>query len=117
GDKKEHVEKTIQEALERSSIIITTGGLGPTIDDITRKIVAHLFQRNLKLNDTIYQKLTTRFGEHSSLQDQATVVEGAILFENTLGTAPGFILQNETLFPKSTLICLPGVPLEMKEML
>ena len=100
----------LQDALARSSIVITTGGLGPTCDDWTRKIVADLFRVALVEPEGLREKLISRFGKNfPTLEDQVLQVKGAHLFENRLGTASGFTLNN--------VICLPGVPQEMKAML
>ena len=110
GDDEKAVSQVLQEALARSSIVITTGGLGPTCDDWTRKIVADLFRVALVEPEGLREKLISRFGKNfPTLEDQVLQVKGAHLFENRLGTASGFTLNN--------VICLPGVPQEMKAML
>lgn len=111
-DNEELLEKGLKEALNRSEVVITTGGLGPTIDDLTRKVVAKLFDSEFYLNDEIANELKQRYGDIPSLIDQATVPKKAIILKNRLGTAPGFVFKNN----HSLLIVLPGVPSEMKEM-
>jgi len=98
-------------SLNRSDIVICTGGLGPTCDDITRKIAADIFGSGFHFDEKVYEELNNRYGGAlPSLKDQATVPDKAIVLRNPVGTAPGLIFKNE----KSTLILLPGVPPEMK---
>lgn len=107
------IQSSFQEALERSKIIICTGGLGPTCDDITRNAAADLFHSPLQFNQELAHELKKRYGEISTLQDQATVPIKAKIIPNFLGTAYGFIFEKED----SLLILLPGVPQEMKAMI
>ncbi len=103
----------LQEALSRSDLVITTGGLGPTCDDRTRHIAADLFSSDFYFNQDIAADLTKRFGEAlSSLKDQATVPSKAKILPNSIGTAPGLIFSEGG----KTLILLPGVPSEMQQM-
>ena len=104
----------IEEAMERSSFIITTGGLGPTGDDLTRDIIADIFNAPLSYDQTVADDLIKRFTSNlPTLKNQATVPQGAAILHNPIGTAPGFILSNQ----KSTAIALPGVPSQMEAML
>jgi nicotinamide-nucleotide amidase len=108
------LEKDLQEVMLRSRIVIITGGLGPTCDDLTRTVVAHLFSTDLYYNDELAVELKARYGNRLiSLRDQATVIKNALLLKNPIGTASGFVLESK----KSTFILLPGVPAEMKLML
>lgn len=101
----------IEEALKRSSFIITTGGLGPTGDDLTREIVAEIFETPLVYDETVAADLMQRFTPNlPTLKDQAMVPKGAHILLNPIGTAPGFILGNR-------LIVLPGVPAQMEALL
>ena len=101
------------EAFERSPVVIASGGLGPTLDDHTREVAADLFGVKLEFNSELKEKLSSRFGDIPSLDDQATVPTGATLLDNPLGSASGIVLEDG----KKTLILIPGVPHEMKEML
>jgi len=104
----------IEEAMERSPFIIITGGLGPTGDDLTRDVLADIFDAPLVYNQAVADDLTTRFTSNlPTLKNQAMVPQGATIFHNPIGTAPGFILSNQ----KSTLIVLPGVPSQMEALL
>lgn len=107
------LKKGIEEAMERASFIITTGGLGPTGDDLTRDIVADIFGTTLIKDEQVAKDLIHRFGKNlPTLEDQAMVPKGAEIIANPLGTAPGFILKG-----KATVIVLPGVPSQMEAML
>ena len=93
--------------------MITTGGLGPTLDDITRKVAAELFASGFVFDAAWASQLHERYkGQLTTAKDQATVPEKAQLIPNASGTAPGFIFKD----PRKILILLPGVPLEMHEM-
>lgn len=118
GDDPDTIEQTLTQALKRERVIITTGGLGPTIDDLTRKIVAGLFGVMLAPRDDLKERFNVRYGkDYPTLSDQTEQPEGALLLANELGSASGLILEDEKLFPRAILIALPGVPEEMKEML
>lgn len=104
----------LQEALDRSDLVITTGGLGPTLDDITRHVAADLFSSDFTFNQEIADDLIKRYGESLvSLKDQATVPTKAHILKNRIGTAPGFVFSDKG----KTLVLLPGVPPEMQPML
>lgn len=98
--------------LNRSDLVITTGGLGPTHDDITREVLADLFNSEFSFDETVASDLSKRYTNLTSLNDQATVPSKAKVLINPLGTAPGFIFEQD----HKSLICLPGVPAEMKAM-
>lgn len=107
------LKQGLDEALRRNSLVITTGGLGPTCDDISRKVAADLFQSDFHFDESLAKELEQRYGQDfPTLIDQATVPTDAIILKNNYGTAPGFIFRNEL----STLVMLPGVPTEMKSM-
>lgn len=101
----------LDEAFAQVDLIILTGGLGPTCDDITKNALARYFKSPLKFQATIASDLARRFGEDlSTLQDQATIPEKATFFLNKVGTAPGLVFEKKSQF----LVALPGVPLEMR---
>lgn len=113
SDTPEVLKAGLKEALERSSIVITTGGLGPTCDDLTRGVAAELFDSPFHLDAKVAEDLSRRFGDSPiSLEDQATIPSKAIPFLNTVGTAPGLAFTDE----KHSLLLLPGVPTEMRAM-
>jgi nicotinamide-nucleotide amidase len=101
--------------MKRSEIVIATGGLGPTEDDITRKIFARVLKRQLILEDAILEKLRARFARRNMQMPeinarQALVIHGAQILENNNGTAPGMLITEG----KCTIVLLPGPPREMK---
>jgi nicotinamide-nucleotide amidase len=115
GDDLQRINNVIQEALSRSSIIITTGGIGPTEDDLTREAIAQatghplVFQPQLmKQIEAIFEKRGFHMTENN--RKQAFIPEGAIPIENPKGTAPGFIVEGS----HWVTLSIPGVPSEMK---
>lgn len=113
-DEKEALKEGLKEALSRSDLVISTGGLGPTLDDVTRHVAADIFSSDFVFNEEVAKDLEKRYGKDlSSLKDQATVPVKAHLLKNHVGTAPGFVFRENN----KTLILLPGVPPEMQPML
>ncbi len=117
GDNEKRIETALKLACERSQVVITTGGLGPTVDDVTRKVAAHLSQKTLVYHEDIAKEIEARFTRAGRPfakvnLNQAFIPQGAVVIPNPVGTAPGFIVK----VSKSHLISLPGVPGEMKAM-
>ncbi|HKQ93408.1 MAG TPA: competence/damage-inducible protein A [Blastocatellia bacterium] len=115
GDDESRLEETVRDAMKRSEIVIATGGLGPTEDDITRKIFARVLKRRLILEDAILEKLRARFARRNMTMPeinarQALVIHGAQILENNNGTAPGMLITEGA----RTIVLLPGPPREMK---
>jgi len=115
GDDEARLEETVRDAMKRSEIVIATGGLGPTEDDITRKIFARVLKRQLILEDAILEKIRARFARRNMPMPeinarQALVISGAQILENGNGTAPGMLIAEG----KCTVVLLPGPPREMK---
>ena len=112
-DHPEALKKGLQEALERSSCVIATGGLGSACDDRTRAIAANMFNSPMHFDAKVAEDLKRRYGENLSvLKEMATVPAKAEVLLNTVGCAPGFIFQAQG----KVLILLPGVPIEMQAM-
>lgn len=110
-DEPEKLKAGLQEALNRSELVIVTGGLGPTCDDLTRNVVADIFSSDFRFDEAIAEDLRKRYGDKIiSLVDQATVPTKATLLPNRVGTAPGLNFENK-------IILMPGVPSEMRAML
>lgn len=117
GDDEARLDETIRDAMKRSEIVIATGGLGPTEDDITRKIFARVLKRRLILDDAILEKLKARFAKRGMPMPeinarQALVMERAEVLSNPNGTAPGMLVEEG----KCTVVMLPGPPREMRPM-
>ena len=118
ADRGDEIRDVVADALERTGAVITTGGLGPTRDDITKKVVADLFNAPLEFDETIWAGLLARFARlqrkpAESNRSQAEVPRGATVLTNRWGTAPGLWLEG----PPGLVIMLPGVPLEMRRLL
>lgn len=117
GDDDARLEEAIKDATRRSKVVITTGGLGPTEDDITRKVTARALGRRLLLNEDLLAEIRQRFQNFGVAMPernsrQAMVIEDAQVLPNPNGTAPGmFIDHNGT-----AIVLLPGPPREMKPM-
>lgn len=115
GDNEKEMEDAIRHAMERSDIVIITGGIGPTEDDITRKVVAKVTGRRLGLNEDALKAIKARLAGreyYNSNDRQALLPVGSRLILNAVGTAPGFILEEEG----KLIAVLPGVPREMEAM-
>jgi nicotinamide-nucleotide amidase len=115
GDDRDLLSAVFREALGRVELIIASGGLGPTQDDLTRETVAELLGRKLKRNDAILHYIESRFRnlgrEMPELNvRQAMVPEGAEILENPRGTAPGLWLEDSG----HIIVLLPGPPRELK---
>lgn len=115
GDNEERIAAAISEALDRADLVICTGGLGPTVDDMTREAVARALQRPLVFHQHLLDQIEARFRAFGrpmpqSNRRQAYVPEGARIVENPRGTAPAFIVEDA----RGTVVVLPGVPSEMR---
>ncbi|NLN70212.1 MAG: CinA family nicotinamide mononucleotide deamidase-related protein [Chloroflexi bacterium] len=118
GDNPVRIANTIKEGLQRADIIITTGGLGPTIDDPTRQAVADAVGRRLVFRDELWDQIEKRYQVYGRIptennRRQAYIPENAIPVHNPVGTAPCFIVEQNSKY----IVSLPGVPQEMKHLL
>lgn len=119
ADRAEEIEEAVRSALDRTGFVITTGGLGPTRDDITKRVVAGIFGRPLRLDHNYLAELEERFAKlgrkpmPEANRSQAEIPEGAVVLPNRWGTAPGLWLEGEL----GTAVLLPGVPKEMQGLL
>ncbi|MBR3593923.1 MAG: competence/damage-inducible protein A [Clostridia bacterium] len=117
GDNELRIKQELGAALKRSQLVILTGGLGPTEDDMTKECVASYFSLNLvedpksRAQIEAYFKRTGRVMAQSNYK-QAMMPKGAYIFKNDVGTAPGCAIEHE----KNTVIILPGPPSEMEYM-
>jgi len=117
GDNYPHLELVLSEAIKRSEIIVITGGLGPTADDITKQAVSNVLKTRLILETGIVSKIERFFKDRkkeipSNNYNQALIIRGSMIINNKIGTAPGLIIERD----KNTIILLPGVPRELKPM-
>jgi nicotinamide-nucleotide amidase len=118
GDNVDRIAEAIRHSMQRAEIVITTGGLGPTIDDPTREAVAKAAGVETEFRDDLWEQVVaviSRYGRKPSENQrrQAFVPKGAIGIPNPVGTAPCFILETE----QNAVISLPGVPNEMEHIL
>jgi len=117
GDNAERLRKCLNIALERSDVVIMTGGLGPTKDDLTKETVADVLGSKLVLHEEILDKMKAYFNRtNRKMTDnnikQAYLPENCIVIDNNNGTAPGCIIEKDD----KVVIMLPGPPSEMKPM-
>jgi len=117
GDDDTRLEELIKDAVKRSRVVITTGGLGPTEDDITRKVVARALRRRLSLDENVLNEIRARFQSFGVTMPernsrQAMVIDGAEVLPNPNGTAPGLYLEHEG----CVIALFPGPPREMNPM-
>jgi competence/damage-inducible protein CinA-like protein len=118
GDNPSRIASILRDILTRADFVITTGGLGPTVDDPTRQAVADAFQLPLVFREDCWQDIQAYFQRigrsipHNNKR-QAYLPENAIPIHNPVGTAPGFILDQAG----KVVISLPGVPKEMEHLI
>jgi len=118
GDNSQRIATAIQYALTGCDIVLTTGGLGPTVDDPTREAVALAFGVELEFRPDLWKQIQARFARFGRLptennRRQAYIPHGAKPIENPVGTAPAFIFESG----HQLVISLPGVPSEMEYLL
>jgi len=118
GDNEQLIAAAVREALGRSDIAICAGGLGPTVDDLTREAVAAAFGRPLVLHEPSLAYIEQRFAQAGwkmapNNRRQAMVPKGAIVLDNPHGSAPGFIVDDTA----RVAIAMPGPPSELDPML
>jgi nicotinamide-nucleotide amidase len=118
ADRPEDIAAAVAEALRRTGAVITTGGLGPTSDDVSKKVVADLYGVPLEFDEAVWNDIVARFARAqrspaASNRGQAEVPRGATVLRNRWGTAPGLWLEG----PQGLTVMLPGVPGEMRKLL
>lgn len=118
GDNAGRIAAAVNDALQRADIVITTGGLGPTVDDPTRQALARAIGTTLEFHPELWQQIVDRIARYGRLptenqKRQAYIPRGALVVENPVGTAPAFILETRG----GVVITLPGVPREMETLL
>ena len=115
GDNPQRLKEAMEQALSRSDILITSGGLGPTQDDITKEMAAEVFGKKMYLHQESMDRLKEHFkGRYMAETNnkQAYMPEGSIVLKNNNGTAPGCIIKENG----KIIIVLPGPPREIKPM-
>ena len=116
GDNRISIQEVVQTATHSTDLVLISGGLGPTQDDITRNAVADLFDRPLRRNERLLSYLKARFRSHGYREfpetnlSQVEVPEGAIVLDNPNGTAPGLAFEEDS----TLVVMLPGVPRELR---
>ena len=117
GDNAERIEVSLRQALGRSELVVTTGGLGPTVDDITKELVAKVLGLEMELDQASLKHVEDFFALRKaampeSNRKQAYFPKGAMILPNPVGTAPGAIITKDG----KTVVILPGPPFEMQPM-
>lgn len=120
GDNEKRITQVLNMALDRSDVIITSGGLGPTADDVTRQAVANATGRNLVYDKDLEAQIEARFHSFGrkmaeNNKRQAYIPEGALPLPNPVGTAPCFLSEDRR--GRGFIISLPGVPRELEYMM
>jgi nicotinamide-nucleotide amidase len=114
GDNRERMAEVFDAALTRSEVVITSGGLGPTEDDLTRDVVADVVGEPLEFRQELFDQIKALFERHGftmspNNRKQAFIPRNSVLIENPVGTAPGFVAEKNG----RAIISLPGVPREL----
>lgn len=118
GDNRERIVAALRAALDRADVVLCSGGLGPTEDDITRECVAEVFGVEMAFREHLYASVLERFSQirvqiTDNNKRQAVLPVGAEAIENPRGTAPGVLMDG----PQGVVICMPGVPHELQGMM
>jgi nicotinamide-nucleotide amidase len=119
GDDASTIRRELERAYADATLVVTTGGLGPTHDDLTKEVVADYFDRPLATDDALLAQIRSAYDRRErdmaeKVKDLAEVPDGFDLLDNPVGTAPGLWYQEETGGRERLLAVLPGVPTEMK---
>lgn len=115
SDTAEGITSGLRRAMDRGDIVLITGGLGPTKDDITKKVMAEYFGMDMRFDEPTWERiqgLFARWGRSTTPahREQCYMPDGAVILENKMGTAPGMLFDREG----KCIISMPGVPYEMK---
>jgi len=117
GDNSERLEQVLRQAIERTDLLVTTGGLGPTVDDLTKELVAKVLNIKMELDPSSLEQIKQFFGRRKAPmplnnEKQAYFPQNSKILPNPIGTAPGAIIEKNG----KTVIILPGPPFEMTPM-
>jgi nicotinamide-nucleotide amidase len=118
GDLESEILESFKEAWKLRDVVIVTGGLGPTHDDVTRSVVCKFFETNLVKNEEAFENVKRLFVSRGIPltplnEQQALVPMGCVVIQNTQGTAPGYLFEKEG----KSMVVMPGVPFEMTAMM
>jgi nicotinamide-nucleotide amidase len=122
GDERDDLASVLRQALDRVDVVVLTGGLGPTDDDLTRDVVSEVLERPMSIDESIVAKIRARFERRGlTMPDvnrrQALVPRGATVLDNPNGTAPGLFIEHASARGPQAIVLLPGPPREMQPML
>ena len=118
GDKKKEILEALKIAKKRSDVVLITGGLGPTHDDITKQVATEFFKSKLVEDEIVLKNVKARFKKRKITmpkinEEQALVPHNCLVIDNVSGTAPGMMFEQK----KQIFIFMPGVPFEMQDMM
>ncbi len=118
GDSREQIHQALEIASQQADVVLITGGLGPTHDDVTKTIIAEATGLELVFHQEILDQVEVMFAQRGvsmpeSNRIQALIPEGADILKNPIGTAPGFSIKHD----QASIFVMPGVPREMKKMM
>jgi nicotinamide-nucleotide amidase len=121
GDEREDLATLLRQALERTDLVVVTGGLGPTDDDLTRDVVSEVLGLPMDVDESIVAKIQARFERRGLVMPavnrrQANVPRGALVLDNPNGTAPGLLIDHAGARGRQIVILLPGPPRELQPM-
>jgi len=117
-DDRDIFKKALRDSLSRSDIVVTTGGLGPTFDDLTREVIAEVLGRKLTFKPELLREIRQKFARRNlrmppNNRQQAYLIDGAMPIPNRIGTAPGQIVELKNKKGQKRIIMLPGPPNEL----
>ena len=118
GDNEARIIECLDIAFNRVDIVITTGGLGPTIDDRTKEVVSKYYNKDLIIVESYYNKVVEKYNERGykiveGAKKESSIIENSIILNNSVGLAPGLLYENDG----KKLFVLPGPPKEMEPMM
>ena len=121
GDERDDLATVLRQALERTDVVVLTGGLGPTDDDLTRDVVSEVMELPMSEDPAIVEKIRARFERRGLTMPevnrrQAMVPRGAIVLDNPNGTAPGLFIDHQWQGRRRIVVLLPGPPRELQPM-
>ena len=121
GDNSARLQEVLARAWERSDLTVTTGGLGPTVDDLTREAIAQVLNETLFVDQGLAEHVRQFFARRGSPMPEANLKQAALIpsataIPNPIGTAPGWWVSREMEGKERIIVSMPGVPFEMKRM-